>query len=196
VTGSELDRRRKRAALWIVTVCVVTVGVTFALTLVASSSGYTDRSARKLIGTVLGLGIGLALVAVVVLVHAGGRSRLRALVAEAHPDATVIPAYAESPGGLTGWVSVTIAVAVLTDHLEVWADGRAPLSTMPLADAEVRVQGVLVSTSRYPGIRVTSGTDSVSFVPAYSAAAGRPADLERALHELGEDLADHRSLLR
>ena len=137
------------------------------------------------------VGLGLVIITVIVVAQTGRRTRLRRLVAVARPDATLIPAFAESPGGLTGQVPVTILVAVLTDRMEVWAGGREPLSTLTLTDADVRVDGVLTGSRRYRGIRVTNGACSVAFVPAYSALVGLTADLERALRELGEDPADH-----
>ncbi|WP_454856543.1 hypothetical protein [Promicromonospora soli] len=189
--STELDARRRRAALWII---VGIIAVVIAVPLLASVGFRGSGPARRVVEPLaigLGLGIALVFITAIILAQTGQRSRLRALVAEARPGATVIPAFAESPGGLTGWVPVTIVVAVLADRVEVWAGSRDPLSTVALTNADVRVDGVLASSRRYPGIRITNGADSLSFVPIYSAAIGRPADLERALRELGEDPADH-----
>jgi hypothetical protein len=137
------------------------------------------------------MGVGLVVLTGAIAVCNGRRDRFQNFVAAARPGATTIPALAESPRGLAGMAPTTIVLAVLDDHVEVWANRSAPLATIPLTGAEVGVQQVFTTrTQNHPGVRVANGAASVSFVPHYSALVN-PSDVERALRELGEDPADH-----
>jgi hypothetical protein len=186
---TRFNARRHRTALWVVVTVTAFLGV-LAMFARISLQAPGGRVATELVVTGLGMVTGLLILITAIFFYNGYRNRARDLVAALRPEATIIPAFAEGPHGLAGTVPTTIVLAVVEDRIEVWAGGPLPISAIALTGADIRVLGVRTGGRLYPGISVTNGVNSLSFVPHYSATVN-PADLERALRELGEDPSEH-----
>lgn len=198
----KFDVTRHRTATWIAAAGAV-VTVTFALLTLGRSEG------PYAVLIFLGACVVLGLTAVVTApLFRRRRARLPDAVRAAHPGAPVIPARSapatRKDAGLAGaatdglgkWTTSTIALAVLPDRVEVWVRGdQRPRWAVRRADAEIGVESLRFpgQTPDLPGIRMSDGERSVHFIPYYPDIRRRRqvAHLERALHDLGENPADH-----
>ncbi|WP_166847087.1 hypothetical protein [Isoptericola sp. BMS4] len=88
------------------------------------------------------------------------------------------------------WTTV-LAVAVVGDRAEIWICGdREPRWSVRLVPGRVEAREIAMGETSQPGVRISDGTASASFVPHYGVGSSI-ASVEQALRDLGEDPADH-----